>query len=81
MSDEYANAVLQRVFAEDPAIAEQGIEVDSRRDRIVLRGQVETERRRDEIGRRVADLMPGRTVQNEIVVVGVGPPAAPESLQ
>lgn len=80
MTDEYADAALRRLLAEDAAIAELGIDVDSHGERIVLRGYVESEQRREEIARRVCDLMPGRLVHNEIVVISAGPPSGPEAL-
>lgn len=80
MPDNYADARLHRLFAEESEIAELGIDVDSHGDHIVLRGAVESEHRREQIARRVAEELPDLVVHNEIAVIGVGPPAEPEAL-
>lgn len=79
MTNEYVDAAVQRVLAEDE-IAQLGIEVTSRGDRMVLQGTVGSEQRREEIARRVAQLVPDRIVQNEITVVRAHAPEAAEEL-
>jgi hypothetical protein len=79
-SDEYADAAVHRMLAEDGTICEQGIEILRRDGSVLLRGQVESRARRDAIGARVAAEFPGRRVQNDIVVTTVAAPPEPEVL-
>ncbi|MGE5829130.1 MAG: BON domain-containing protein [Micromonosporaceae bacterium] len=80
MADEYADAELQRILAEDAHIAELGIEVIPRGDYVVLRGQVATEERRAAIEQRAVTQMPQCRVVNEIVVLPADPPPRMEQL-
>jgi hypothetical protein len=80
MADDYVDAEVRRVLAEDAGIAELGIEVIAHADRIVLRGQVESPERRDAIGRRVAGYLPDHRVHNDIVVIETDPPDHAEEL-
>lgn len=84
MPDDYVDAEVHRVLAEDGRIAEQGIEVIAQADHIVLRGHVESEERRDAIARRVAEHLQSRVhhprVHNEIVVTETDPPDHAEEL-
>jgi osmotically-inducible protein OsmY len=78
MSDEYADASVHRMLAEDGTISEQGVEVIRRDGSVLLRGQVESAARRDAIGERVASLFPDKHVCNDIVVTAVAGPTEPE---
>ena len=80
MADDYVDAEVQRVLAEDPRIAELGIEVIARANHIVLRGQVESEERRDAIAREVAERLRNHRIHNEIGVIGTDPPDRAEEL-
>jgi osmotically-inducible protein OsmY len=77
---EYAVAELKRLLSEDDAVAEQGIDITHRSGALLLRGQVETSSRRDEIARRVASAFPDLRVENDIAVTGCPPPGEPEEL-
>jgi hypothetical protein len=79
-SREYDEAALQRLLTEDAALGEQGIEVTRREGVVVLTGCVESEARRDQVARRVADCLPGHEVRNDIVVVPVAAPTDPEAI-
>jgi osmotically-inducible protein OsmY len=76
----YDEAGLQRLLTEDIDLAEQGIEVTRRDGVVVLTGRVESEARRVEVARRVAECLPDHEVRNDIAVVPVHPPGEPETL-
>jgi hypothetical protein len=85
MSDEpYLCAHIQRLLTEDGGLAEQGIAIECEGDRVALRGEVESDRRRTQIEQVVtahlAEHGGGRSVQNEIRVVPVSAPAAAEEV-
>jgi hypothetical protein len=69
MTDEYTEAGLQRLLAEHPHIAEQGIQVARREHAVVLTGEVESDRRRAEICRLVAENFPDIEVHCDIGVI------------
>ncbi|MFF0721271.1 hypothetical protein [Micromonospora sp. NPDC003816] len=78
--DEYVEAEIHRLLAEDPAVAEQGISV-VRTDRgLVLRGEVESAHRREEILRRVAERFPEEPVTSDIGVIRAQAPTEIEQL-
>ena len=64
--DEYVEAEIQRLLAEDPAVAEQGITVVRRERAIVLYGEVESPHRREEILRRVSERFPDVPITSDI---------------
>jgi hypothetical protein len=78
MKDEYLLAKLQRVLAEHGS--ELGIDVARRDEEFVLTGEVESEQRRVEVERRVADHVPEVRVRNEIRITRVTKPAEAELL-
>lgn len=80
MTEDYTDALVQRALAEDDAIAELGIDVVDQDDCLVLSGHVESEQRRDDVRRRVAELCPDRRIVNEIVVVAAAGPVEPEEI-
>jgi len=85
VTGEHRAAALQRVLAEDPAIAELGIDATIGQTpagdvTIVLSGQVETAERRSAIEQRVRDEAPDCHVVSDILVIEPTLPAEPEVL-
>jgi hypothetical protein len=78
MKDEYLLAQVQRMLAEDGG--ELGIDVVRREDVLVLRGEVESEQRRREVERRVADAFPELKTRNELTIPHVYKPMESEEL-
>lgn len=78
--EEYVEAEIQRMLAEDPDVAEQGITVVRRERGLVLSGEVESAHRREEILRRVADRFPGVPVTSDIGVIRAHAPTEIEEL-
>jgi len=79
-TDEYVAAEIHRLLAEDPDVAEQGITVVRRELGLVLHGEVESTRRRDEILRRVTERFPDVPVTSDIGVIRAQPPTEIEQL-
>lgn len=77
---EYVEAEIQRLLTENPEIAEQGITVAQREETLVLRGEVESQQRRDEILRRVAERFPDLPLTIDIGVLGTQAPTEAEEL-
>lgn len=77
---EYAEAQIQRLLAEDTAVAEQGITVVRREHALVLTGEVETPERRDQIMRLLAQRFPGLAVRCDIGITRAEPPVEAEEL-
>ncbi len=78
--DEYTEAEIQRVLTEDVDIAEQGITVTRRPDALILCGEVESEHRRDEVVRKVRELVPGVEISCDIGIVRAQAPSEVEEL-
>ncbi|MCX4470389.1 hypothetical protein C5N14_23515 [Micromonospora sp. MW-13] len=78
--DEYVEAEIQRLLAEDPAVAEQGITVVLRERGLMLYGEVESPHRREEILRRVAERFPDVPVTSDIGVIRAQAPTEVEEL-
>ncbi|GAA0797276.1 hypothetical protein [Spirilliplanes yamanashiensis] len=78
--DEYTEAEIQRVLTEDVDIAEQGITVVRREHALILCGEVESEHRRDEVVRRVRELVPGVPVTCDIGIIRAQAPSEVEEL-
>lgn len=78
--DEYTEAELQRLLAERPETAELGIRVVRRDQTLVLCGEVESPKRRDEILRIVKEQLPGVEVRSDIGVTRASPPTEAEEL-
>jgi hypothetical protein len=78
MRDEYIEAQLQRILAEESA--ELGIDAFRRDDVIIVRGEVESEQRRQAVERRVTEHFPDLVVRNEITIIRVTKPAEAEQL-
>ncbi|MFJ8581289.1 hypothetical protein [Micromonospora sp. NPDC093277] len=80
LPDEYVEAEIQRLLAEDPSVAEQGITVVRREPGLVLYGEVESAHRREEILRRVAERFPDEPITSDIGVIGTQAPSQAEEL-
>lgn len=78
--DEYLEAEIQRLLAEDDRVAEQGITVRRREQSLVLGGEVESPERRDEICRRVSDRFPDVEVACDIGITRTSVPADVEEI-
>ncbi|HEX6498097.1 MAG TPA: BON domain-containing protein [Micromonosporaceae bacterium] len=78
--DEYVEAAVQRLLAEHPNLGEQGLVVVRHERDLILRGEVESRQRRDEIERLVAEHFPGVRVRCDIGVVRSQPPSEAEEL-
>ncbi|MBM0228311.1 MULTISPECIES: hypothetical protein [Micromonospora] len=78
--DEYVEAEIHRLLAEDPAVAEQGITVVHRERGLVLYGEVESPHRREEILRRVAERFPDLPITSDIGVIRAQAPTQAEEL-
>ncbi|HKT03112.1 MAG TPA: hypothetical protein VJT31_26580 [Rugosimonospora sp.] len=79
-SGEYLEAAVQRLLSEDGAVTDQGIDVVRREGVLILRGEVESPRRRAEIVRLVSEHFPRLRVHDDIGVTRANPPAEPEEL-
>lgn len=77
---EYTETEIQRLLAEDPRIAEQGITAVVRGDTVLLYGEVESAERRDHISELVAERFPGARIDCDIGVTRAGPPDGVEKL-
>lgn len=78
--DEYIEAAVHRLLTENSDVAEQGITVIRRDHSLVLYGEVESPRRRDEILRRVAEQFPDLPVLVDIGVTRAHAPTEVEEL-
>jgi hypothetical protein len=78
--DEYIEAAIQRLLTEDTVIAEQGIKVARRDHSVVLCGEVESARRREEILRLVIERFPDIPVTIDIGVTRAQAPTEVEEL-
>jgi hypothetical protein len=78
--DEYLEAAVQRLLVEHHALAEQGLTVRCREQRLTLHGEVESQRRRTEILRLVRQHFPDVEVHADIGVTRARPPDGAEDL-
>jgi osmotically-inducible protein OsmY len=67
---------VRAALAQDPLVSKLGVDVAIVAGKVVLRGDVATAERRERIGERVAELLPGLAVRNEIRVRELAPPAS-----
>ncbi|WP_329103753.1 hypothetical protein OG792_27715 [Micromonospora sp. NBC_01699] len=79
-SDDYLEAAVQRLLTENTDIAEQGITVDRRDGSLVLYGEVESQQRREEILRRVAETYPDLPLKVDIGLIRAQAPTEVEEL-
>ena len=78
--DEYVEAQIQRLLTENADVAEQGITVLRREHTLVLSGEVESARRRDEICRQVTAHFPDVEISCDIGIVRAQAPSDAEEL-
>jgi hypothetical protein len=78
--DEYVEAEIQRLLTENADVAEQGITVLRRDHLLVLRGEVESVQRRDEICRQVIEHFPEVELSCDIGIVRAQAPTEAEVL-
>ena len=79
-SAEYLAGWLSEHLAEDDDLHELGITVRVAGTSVFLSGVVGTEERRDLVGRRAEELVPGYRICNEVTVAAYPEPVAQESL-
>jgi osmotically-inducible protein OsmY len=80
LQPEYLGGMLSERLAEDDDVHELGITVRVAGDAVFLSGVVSTEERRDLVGARAAELVPGYRVCNEVTVASYAAPVEQESL-
>lgn len=78
--DEYLEAAVQRLLTENPDVAEQGITVMLRDRALVLRGEVESVQRREEIFRLVMTHFPNVPIRADIGLIRTQAPTDVEEL-
>jgi hypothetical protein len=78
--DEYIEAAVQRLLAEESGLAEQGLALTRHKDILVLSGEVESPRRRDEIIRRLRERFPDVPLSADIGVTRVHEPTEAEEM-
>ena len=78
--DEYVEAEIQRLLTENADVAEQGITVLRREHTLVLRGDVESVHRRDEICRTVTEHFPDVQLSCDIGITRADAPSDAEEL-
>lgn len=78
--DEYLEAAIQRMLTEEADLAEQGINLTRRKNTLVMSGEVESHRRRDEMVRRVRERFPDVRLSVDIGVIRVDEPTEAEEL-
>ncbi|WP_232291672.1 BON domain-containing protein [Frankia sp. QA3] len=69
-ADEYLAGELHERLAEDPRVAELGLEVVVADGRILVEGEVATDARRRAVADVLAEAAPGRPVRNEVTITG-----------
>lgn len=78
--DEYVEAEVQRLLTEDAGLGEQGLTVARREHTLILRGEVESRQRREEIVRAVTERFPDIDLRVDIGVIRAGTPTEVEEL-
>jgi hypothetical protein len=78
--DEYVEAAVQRLLTENAGVAEQGIDVVRRDHRLILRGEVESPQRRDQILRMVTEKFPDVPLSVDIGITPTQEPTEVEEL-
>lgn len=80
-TDDYTEAAVRRLLSENSAVADQAVEVVRREQTLVLRGEVESDRRRQDILRLVRDNFPELMVRDDIGVTRYQAPEEAEELR
>jgi hypothetical protein len=78
--DEYLEAEIQRLLTEHGAIAEQGITLQRREHLLILGGEVESVRRRDEICRQITARFPDVEITCDIGITRAAAPSEVEEI-
>jgi len=78
--DEYLEAEIQRLLAEDGRVSEQGITVQRREHAVVLLGEVESNQRRDEICRQISTRYPDLEITCDIGITRAQAPSEVEEI-
>jgi hypothetical protein len=78
--DDYLEAEIQRLLAEDGRVSEQGITVQRRENLVVLGGEVECEQRRAEICDRITARFPDVQIACDIGIVRAQAPTEVEEI-
>ena len=78
--DDYLEAEIQRLLTEDGRVAEQGITVQRREHAVVLRGDVESAQRREEICRRINSRFPDLEITCDIGITRAQAPSEVEEI-
>jgi osmotically-inducible protein OsmY len=80
IEDEYLEAEIHRLLTEDGRVAEQGISVQRREHTVVLLGDVESTKRRDEICRQIAEHFPDVQITCDIGITRAQAPSEVEEI-
>lgn len=75
---QYMVGRIQNALATDPRTNKQDVKVMIRNGRVHLSGQTSTEERRQIIAAVVSEIVPDLEVRNELTVIDLSEPAAPE---
>jgi osmotically-inducible protein OsmY len=78
---QYLAARLNRLLAEDPRTAEQGVRVTVRGDQVMVSGAVPSDERRDRLTEVLHEAVPDMVVHNDVRVVRAGEPTDREELR
>lgn len=78
--DEYVEAAVQRLLTENAEVAEQGIIAVRRDHTLILRGEVESRQRRDQILRLVTEKFPDVQLSVDIGITRTQEPTEVEEL-
>jgi hypothetical protein len=78
--DEYLEAEIQRLLTEHGAIAEQGITLQRREHLLILGGEVESMRRRDEICKQITARFPDVEITCDIGITRAAAPSEVEEI-
>jgi hypothetical protein len=78
--DDYVEAAIQRLLAEEGMVAEQGITISRRQHLVVLGGEVESAQRRDEICRQNTTHFPDVQIACDIGITRAQAPSEVEEI-
>jgi hypothetical protein len=78
--EDYLEAAIQRLLAEDGMVSEQGITVQRREQLVILGGEVESEQRRDEICHTITSHFPDVEIACDIGIVRAQAPTDVEEI-
>jgi len=78
--DEYVEAAVQRLLTEDAGIAEQGLTIVRRKNKLIVYGEVESPQRRDHILQLLAEKFPDVPLTVDIGITRAQEPTEVEEL-